>query len=109
MGGPCRPRTETCLKGRVLDMERGTMRASEVYEGYAIDAATHQAGPMRWGWTYLIDGKHSGEGAGRPLRTEALALMDAVGEAKARIRHWLRSGEPPPKGAPAFGRILTSR
>ena len=73
------------------------MRASEVYEGYAIDAATHQAGPMRWGWTYLIDGKHSGEGAGRPMRTEALALMDAVGEAKARIRHWLRSGGPPPK------------
>jgi hypothetical protein len=73
------------------------MRASEVYEGYVIDAATHQASPMRWGWTYLIDGQHSGEGAGRPLRTEALALMDAVGEAKARIRHWLRSGGPPPK------------
>jgi hypothetical protein len=71
------------------------MRTTELYQAHTIDAATYEAGRRLWGWTYLIDGDHHGEGGCRPERSESLALQDAIDEAKARIRHWLRAGETP--------------
>lgn len=71
------------------------MRATEIYEGHTIEATTHVVDIGRWGWDYTIDGEHRATGCDRPLRSEGQTLKDAVFEAKARIRHWLRTGEVP--------------
>jgi hypothetical protein len=71
------------------------MRVTEIYEGHTIEARTHAVDKGRWSWDYTIDGEHRGEGCARPMRSEELTLKDALYEAKARIRHWLRTGEVP--------------
>jgi hypothetical protein len=69
------------------------MRREEQHKGHTIVAEAHPRGKKGYTWSYQIDGGEMRECRDRPLRSESVALSEAVFEAKAAIDR-MKSGAP---------------